>query len=245
MVTGLKTILKTMSAVRLLPVVMVAGALVLGIKLGNIASGTVALLSAREVRAETAAPASEAASEAAAKPEGAAAEADAPENAGGDGAAEADGEGGDDMLPDSNAYTKGELELLQDLSKRRQELDARQQGLDMRERVLQVTEQRINEKLAELKTIEERIQGLLAQYDAQQEKRLSSLVKVYETMKPKDAARIFNSLDLDILIPVAERMKESKIASILAKMSGEAAKALTVELATRREIPVPQGSGAP
>ncbi len=242
----LKKILRTMSAVRLLPVVMVAGALVLGIKLGNIASGTVALLSAREVRAETAAPPAEATGEASAKPEDGAADAATPESAGGeDGAGEAEGEGGDDMLPDSNAYTKGELELLQDLSKRRQELDARQQGLDMRERVLQVTEQRINEKLAELKTIEERIQGLLAQYDAQQEKRLSSLVKVYETMKPKDAARIFNSLDLDILIPVAERMKEAKIASILAKMSGEAAKALTVELATRREIPVPQGSGAP
>lgn len=250
----LKKIIETMPSIRLLPLAMIAGALVLGIKLGNIASGTAALFSAREVHAETASTSTpESLGDAAAGPGKDAAE--GPQSEGstsdaastqGDSETSADeGKTGEDILPDVNSYTKGELELLQDLSKRRQELDARKNGLDMRDRVLQVTEQRINEKLAQLKAIEVRIQGLLTQYDSQQEKRLASLVKVYETMKPKDAARIFNSLDLNILIPVAERMKESKIASILAKMNGAAAKALTVELATRQEIPAPQGDDAP
>jgi flagellar motility protein MotE (MotC chaperone) len=56
-------------------------------------------------------------------------------------------------------------------------------------------------------------------------------------MKPKSAARIFEELDLDVLLPVIERMKERKIAPILAKMNAEKAKTITTELAQRRRLP--------
>jgi len=66
---------------------------------------------------------------------------------------------------------------------------------------------------------------------------MESLVKIYEKMKPKDAARIFNNLEMDILIDVASNIKESKMAPILASMSSDRANKLTVELATRRQLP--------
>jgi flagellar motility protein MotE (MotC chaperone) len=56
-------------------------------------------------------------------------------------------------------------------------------------------------------------------------------------MKPKDAARIFEELEMDILLPVVERMKERKTAPILAKMNADKAKAITTELAQRRLLP--------
>ena len=63
-----------------------------------------------------------------------------------------------------------------------------------------------------------------------------SVVAIYEAMKPKDAAKIFNELDMLILIELAERMRERLI--VLADMDPTAANALTVELATRRSLPV-------
>jgi flagellar motility protein MotE (MotC chaperone) len=60
------------------------------------------------------------------------------------------------------------------------------------------------------------------------------LVKTYETMKPKDAARIFDTLEMEVLIEVAQRMKEAKLAPVLAAMDPAKAQSVTVELAARR-----------
>jgi flagellar motility protein MotE (MotC chaperone) len=56
---------------------------------------------------------------------------------------------------------------------------------------------------------------------------------MYETMKPKDAAKIFDRLDLKVLIEVASQIKPQQMAAILAQMSPETAERLTVELASR------------
>jgi len=126
---------------------------------------------------------------------------------------------------------------LQNLQARREELDERENGLLLLEDLLKVTEKRIEEKIAELKQIEATIQDLLKKHDAQEEKKLQSLVKMYEAMKPKDAARIFESLDMSILIQVVERMKERRVAPVMAAMQSESAKRLTTELATRKRLP--------
>ena len=70
--------------------------------------------------------------------------------------------------------------------------------------------------------------------EGETESQYKSLVKIYENMKPKDAARIFGELDMAILLPVTERMKERKLAAILAKMNTTNAMALTIQLAQRR-----------
>src|SRR3546814_4430099 len=59
------------------------------------------------------------------------------------------------------------------------------------------------------------------------EGQMQSLVKIYESMKPKDAARIFEELDMEVLLEVVERMKERKTAPILAEMNPERAKTVT------------------
>jgi flagellar motility protein MotE (MotC chaperone) len=136
--------------------------------------------------------------------------------------------------PDATSFSAAETEVLQSLAKRRQALEARNSELDLREKMLAVTEQRINDRLGELKKFEEKIQALLKQKDEEEERNLRSLVKVYENMKAKDAARIFENLDHAVLVDVVERMKEAKLAPVLAEMDPSRAQKLTVDLATRR-----------
>ena len=130
--------------------------------------------------------------------------------------------------------TDAEVELLQALAERREEIERRARVVDEREALLQAAERRIEEKVVELKTLQGRIEALLKQHEAQTEEQYRSLVKIYSNMKPKDAARIFEELDMDVLLPVVERMKERKTAPILAKMNPDKAKSITTELAQRR-----------
>lgn len=71
--------------------------------------------------------------------------------------------------------------------------------------------------------------------DAAEEATLVSLVKIYESIKPKAAAAIFNRLGMPILISVVERMRESKPADVLARMDPAKARQVTAELARRAE----------
>jgi flagellar motility protein MotE (MotC chaperone) len=141
-----------------------------------------------------------------------------------------------DFPDDPTLYTPADMDVLQKLAKRRAELEAWAGDLAMREKLLKATEGKLEERLAELKTVQTSVKGLLRQHDQEQEAKLKSLVKIYETMKPKDAARIFEQLEMDILLDVVERMKEAKVAPILSAMNPEKARTVTEELAQRRRM---------
>ena len=140
--------------------------------------------------------------------------------------------------PQQPEFSEAEIETLRSLAARREKLDDREKGLDTREGLLVVAEERIDEKIAELNTLEERIKSLIIQYDEQEEARLRSLVKIYENMKPKDAARIFDELDLEILLNVISFMKERRVAPVLAAMDPAKAEAITSEIALQSFIPL-------
>jgi flagellar motility protein MotE (MotC chaperone) len=67
-------------------------------------------------------------------------------------------------------------------------------------------------------------------------------VKLYENMRPGDAATIFNGLDMHVLLEVVRRMNQRKAAPILAAMDPAKARALTAELARAPAIPGGTGS---
>lgn len=145
---------------------------------------------------------------------------------------------------DPTTFTRAEIELLANLAQRREQLEQRAREFDLRESLLAAAEKRIDERIAELKKLEASIKQIVQQYDQQEEKNFQGLVKVYENMKPKDAARIFEKLDPEVLLGVVERMKEAKLAAVLADMSPATAQDLTVRLATRKQIPTNLRSGA-
>lgn len=142
---------------------------------------------------------------------------------------------------DPALMSRSELELLQDLARRRQELDARDTQIDLRERLLAATERRIDSKIATLQKLETDIKNLVQTQEERENAQMDSIVRVYERMKPKDAARIFERLDMKIQLDVATRMKETKMAPILAAMAPDAATKLTSQLAAKVVMPKIEG----
>ena len=138
---------------------------------------------------------------------------------------------------DPTLLTQEEIELLQLLSARRDELDRQSLELDQRTGMLQAAEDRIDNKIKQMRAFKATIEGLIKTYDEQQLGKVSSLVKIYENMKPKDAARIFEELEMDTLLLVAQRMKERKLAVVMASMNPLKARDVTVELSRLRNIP--------
>ena len=145
------------------------------------------------------------------------------------------------ITDDPTLLTPAEIEILQQLAVRRDNLDAREREFSAREGLLEAAEERIGKKIAELQNLRVTIDSLIKRFDAQQDAKLKSLVKIYENMKPKSAARIFEQLEMDTLLEVAERMKERKLAAIMAQMGEERAREVTVELRRLREMPKVEG----
>ena len=156
--------------------------------------------------------------------------------------AAAGGEGAPASATAQPSMTPSELEVLQKLTERRKQIDVREQEVIRREELLKAASDQIDRKISELKTLQNTIQSLLQQYNDQEDTKMKSLVKIYENMKPKEAARIFEQLDMPILLDVVVRMKEQKVAPILAEMDPTKAKSVTSEMAQRRQMPIPKSS---
>jgi len=137
--------------------------------------------------------------------------------------------------PDPLLMSPSEVETLQKLAERRQALERRAQEIAQQEVLLKAANQRLDEKLASLKTLEKDIGTIAAKQDAADDERMKSLVKIYETMKPREAARILEQLDMAVVLDVLEHMKEAKAAPILAAMDPAKAKTVTAGLADRRQ----------
>jgi flagellar motility protein MotE (MotC chaperone) len=135
------------------------------------------------------------------------------------------------------SLTEEEIVVLQKLAARREALDAREREIELRQNLLAATEKRIDAKLAELKKVQGAVTGLIKKHDEEEEAKLKQLVKMYEIMKPKEAASIFEKLDMPVLLDVVERMREQKSGPIIAKMDPGKAEKLTAALAERRALP--------
>lgn len=134
-------------------------------------------------------------------------------------------------------YSELRKELYQDLLQRRQQLDEKEKALGQREALLQAAEKELGKKYQELTGLRNEIQDLLKKQSEEETARIASLVKIYEGMKPKDAARIFNTLDMDILLDVVGKMSERKSSLIIAQMEAEKARNLTMMLAEQKKLP--------
>jgi len=139
------------------------------------------------------------------------------------------------MIPTDGMPSGAERAILERLQQRRQELDSRARELDIRESLIQGAEKRMDARLTELKDTESRIKVETQQKDDADAARLKGLITMYENMKPRDAAKIFNGLDSTVLLQVASQMNPRTMAEVLAQMAPEVAQRLTVELASKAQ----------
>lgn len=134
-------------------------------------------------------------------------------------------------------YSEVRQGLYEDLATRRREIETREKELATREALLEAAERELDQKIREMTAVRNEIEGLLKAQSEEESARVSSLVKIYEGMKAKDAANIFNTLDMDVLISVISRMSERKSGPILAEMDPARARAVTILLAQQKQIP--------
>lgn len=133
--------------------------------------------------------------------------------------------------------SQSEVEVLQALQARRQTLDQRATQIETQDDLMAAAQRRIDERIAELHQLETTVNGLLGQLDQAQEQRLGALVDVYQRMRAKDAANVFNGLDDTVMVQVASRMRQANLAEVMGHMQPDKARHLTQLLADRARPP--------
>jgi flagellar motility protein MotE (MotC chaperone) len=133
----------------------------------------------------------------------------------------------------SQPVSASERAILERLQSRRQELEARAREIDIRESLLKAAEKRIDSRVEELKAVESRITTATDQKSETDAARFKGIITMYEGMKPKDAAKVFDRLEMPVLFEIASQIAPRKMSDILGLMAPEAAERLTIEMARR------------
>lgn len=135
--------------------------------------------------------------------------------------------------PTLSSPSPSERAILERLGERRDEWQQKGKDLELREKLLENAERKLDARINDLKALEEKTETEATKRGDTEVGALKNLVTMYETMKPKEAARVFDRLPHDVLVPVVLQMNPRKMAEVLAVMSPEAAERLTVALANR------------
>ncbi|WP_046651703.1 MotE family protein [Brevundimonas diminuta] len=138
-----------------------------------------------------------------------------------------------EQLAQQAGISPAELRIIQSLSKRRDQLDARDADFATTLPLMVAAEQKLDAKLQALEALKGEISALVGQVDEKEKAEADRLVAVYSAMRPKEAAAVFATLDDSVRLPVASAMRPRTLAAIMAQMQPAAARELTEKLAKR------------
>ena len=150
--------------------------------------------------------------------------------------------------PATPPMSESERAVLLSLRQRREALDARGREMDQRAAELAAADKRLSERVTQLTALQARLEGLEAERQARRSENWAGLVKTYEAMKPREAAAIFDALDMQVLLQVLDRMQERRAAPVLAAMQPDRARLATqmlAEMRTRATTPPDQAAPIP
>ena len=134
-----------------------------------------------------------------------------------------------------NAEQQGAHALAEQLRRREREIDEVGRSLRLREEELKTAEAGLDARLAQLQKTRDQIESVLKTADAQDEKRITDLVKMVEANRATAAAPILAAVAPDLAVRVLDRMNTQKAGKILAAMNPAQAAAL----AERFTKPIP------
>ena len=132
-----------------------------------------------------------------------------------------------------------EQTILDRMGERRQELQERAREVAERQKLIEEQERKLEERLGRLQAIEDEKKNAAGAKSEAEAASLKGVVVMYESMKPKEAARVFERLPQEVLVSVVTQMNSRKMSEVLAAMSPESAEKLTVALAKRGRSPAP------
>ena len=127
----------------------------------------------------------------------------------------------------------GSEELLAAIRERSAQIETREAQIAERQALLEIGEEEFSKKQAALVEAEARLSATLALADGAAERDIDRLTAIYENVKPKRAAEIFNSMDATFATGVLARMNPASAAEILTLIDAQKAYAISVLLAAR------------
>ena len=146
----------------------------------------------------------------------------------------------DDADPfDLAGHPECDPRLLRAIDERSRQLDAWASDLAGRARLLEVIEARAREQVAALRAERSALASTLERVDDEAEAEIEHLVGIYENMKPKEAARIFEAMPAEVAAEFVRRMAEKKSALVMGNLNATHAYAITLALASNRVPPGP------
>lgn len=136
--------------------------------------------------------------------------------------------------------------VLRGLEDKKTAIEKQQEILEKQRKDLESFEEQIDEKLTQLNNLQERIKADMAlleekktqrqlEKEAAYEAKIGRLVKMYAGMKPKNAAQIVNTLDLEVAQEIFLRMREASASQILAFVDSEKAAKISERLAFKKQ----------
>ena len=138
-----------------------------------------------------------------------------------------------EQLAQQAGISPAELKIIQSLSARRTELDARDQDFATTLPLMVAAEQKLDAKVKALEALKAEMKQMLGQVDEREKAEIDRLVQVYSAMRPKDAAPVMASLEDRVRLPVAAAMRPRTLAAVMAQMTPAQAKELTEKMAAR------------
>lgn len=143
------------------------------------------------------------------------------------------------QMPEGSYQTAAELKPMLDAFQQREARIAEQEAaLRKRMKALRVAEEEVDKKLAALEDAEAKLSATIALAETASEGDLDRLTKVYESMKPKQAAALFEEMEPAFAAGFIGRMRPESAAAIMAGLTPEAAHMFSVVLAGRNaEVP--------
>jgi flagellar motility protein MotE (MotC chaperone) len=123
--------------------------------------------------------------------------------------------------------------ILDAIKDREQTLQKREVALRDRMKALSVAERETEKKLQALLEAEDNLRQTIAMAESASETDLDRLTKVYESMKPKQAAALFEEMDPNFAAGFLGRMRPEAAAEIMAGLTPQSAHTFSVVLAGR------------
>lgn len=119
---------------------------------------------------------------------------------------------------------RGAEAIIEILDQKERGLKRREATLEAREADLRAAEAELNARLEEIKKVRADIEEMLVELDDLQKERVTTLVKMMESMRDKQAAAILNETEDAVALEVLMRMNVAKAGKAMAKMdAGRAA----------------------
>lgn len=141
---------------------------------------------------------------------------------------------------EDDCYTPdGLAELAADMESRQAALDRREAAILAKEADLRAVEERLNERMAQLKTIREEIASQLERIEDVEDQRVDENVRRLQSMRPKQGALVVAKMDNDLAVSVLQGMSPGKAGKLLAAMPPGLAADLMQKLSTPIEVPTP------